>query len=259
MKRKTKQALLIIWLILLALLASACGVEESRIPKSEDITEKNIAEVSAILRESGLSNVDLFETWVKDYRDDTGSNLGASDFIDTNCRMTVMLLAKDALHCDHVRQGYFGTYLMFDVDAIQNIEAYRVLRGKMDLFTTIFGETAVEGEDFSSAYADLWKSCGITMENDRCSVISVIFLTYEGDAAFVGHTGLLIDRRADEKRDSDYLFVEKIAFAAPYQMTKLNHPEEIISLFSQRPDYSSEEGQPAPVVFQNDKFLGPLH
>ena len=57
--------------------------------------------------------------------------------------MTVMLLAGELIKYDSVEEDYNGTYLMFDMDAIENKDEYSILKEKKQLFTTMFGRTGL--------------------------------------------------------------------------------------------------------------------
>jgi glycosyltransferase involved in cell wall biosynthesis len=70
-------------------------------------------------------------------------------FTDADCRMTVMLLAGDLIKYDSVEEDYDGTYLMFDVDAIENNDEYSMLNNKKQLFTTMFGEMTISDNGFA--------------------------------------------------------------------------------------------------------------
>lgn len=69
---------------------------------------------------------------------------------------------------------------------------------------------------------------------------------------FVGHTGVLI------KYSDYYLFVEKIAFEQPYQATKVNNMDELLSILSLRPEYFGEEKEAGPFVYNNGDYVGTL-
>jgi hypothetical protein len=96
------------------------------------------------------------------------------------------------------------------------------------------------------------------VESDKCSVISILFKAYEEEAAFVGHTGILIDCRDIKSVDSDYLFVEKIAFGDPFKIILVKDESELVKMLSERSDYTTEEGDPAPVVYKNGEIIGEL-
>jgi hypothetical protein len=61
-----------------------------------------------------------------------------------------------------------------------------------------------------------------------------------------------------ESVDSNYLFVEKIAFGDPFKITLVKDENDLIEMLSDRPDYTSEEGNPAPVVYKNGETIGEL-
>ena len=257
MSRKT--IVLSLFMVLMITALVACNSEKGKLLESGDITKENISQVCEILNEAGLSNVDVFEKWVKESA--SGASEKASEvsgFNDADCRMTVMLLAGDQIKFDSVEEDYGGTYLMFDVDAIENNDEYSVLKDKKQLFTTMFGEMAISKNGFAETLHENWSKHGINVESDKCSVISILFKAYEEEAAFVGHTGILIDCRNIESVDSNYLFVEKIAFGDPFKITLFNDENDLIEMLSERPDYTSEEGDPAPVVYKNGERIGEL-
>ena len=244
-------------LVLTAL--AACSSGKGKPLESGDITKENVSQVCEILNEAGLSNVDVFEKWVKESASGASEKTSeVSGFNDADCRMTVMLLAGDQIKFDSVEEDYGGTYLMFDVDAIDNNDEYSVLKDKKQLFTTMFGEMAISKNGFAETLPENWSKHGINVESDKCSVISILFKAYEEEAAFVGHTGILIDCRNIESVDSNYLFVEKIAFGDPFKITLFNDENDLIEMLSERPDYTSEEGDPAPVVYKNGERIGEL-
>ena len=127
------------------------------------------------------------------------------------------------------------------------------------MFTTMFGEMAISKNGFAETLAENWRKHGIRVESDKCSIISILFTAYEEDNAFVGHTGILIDCRDIESVDSNYLFVEKIAFGDPFQITLVQDENELLKMLSERPDYQSEEGEPVPVVYRNGEMIGELN
>ena len=55
-----------------------------------------------------------------------------------------------------------------------------------------------------------------------------------------------------------YLFVEKIAFEQPYQVTKVNSMDELLTMLSARPEYFGEEGEAGPFVYNNGEYVGTL-
>ena len=257
MSRKLIILSLLMALVLTAL--AACSSGKGKPLESGDITKENVSQVCEILNEAGLSNVDVFEKWVKDSASAASEETSeVSGFNDADCRMTVMLLAGELIKYDSVEEDYNGTYLMFDMDAIENNDVYSVLKDKKQLFTTMFGEMAISKNGFAETLHENWSKHGIKMESDKCSVISILFKAYEEDAAFVGHTGILIDCRDIKSVDSDYLFVEKIAFGDPFKIILVKDESELVKMLSERSDYTTEEEDPAPVVYKNGEIIGEL-
>lgn len=242
-------------LILTAL--AACGAGKAQ-PPDGDINEKNLDAVCAVLKEAGLSNIDVFETWVRDYLDGGYENADASGFCDADCRMTVTLLAGDFIECERPEPEYGGTYLMFDLEAIENQPEYSVLKDKKALFTTLFGEMPIPESGFSAAFTENLEKHGIRFSGDKFSVISILIKSYEEETAFVGHTGLLIDCRENGDIGSDYLFVEKIAFNDVYKATPVKGDEELVRLLSARPDYMPAEGDPNTLIYKNAELIGEI-
>ena len=257
MSRKSIVLSLLMVLVLTAL--AACSSGKGKPLESGDITKENVSQVCEILNEAGLSNVDVFEKWVKDSASAAPENESeTSGFNDADCRMTVMLLAGELIKYDSVEQDYNGTYLMFDMDAIENKDEYSILKEKKQLFTTMFGEMAISKNGFAETLHENWSKHGIKIESNKCSVISILFKAYEEEAAFVGHTGILIDCRDIESVDSNFLFVEKISFGDPFKITLVQDENELVKMLSERPDYTSEEGDPVPVVYKNGDRIGEL-
>ena len=77
-------------MVLVLTTLAACSLGKGKPLESGDITKENISQVCEILNEAGLSNVDVFEKWVKESA--SGASEKASEvsgFNDADCRMTV--------------------------------------------------------------------------------------------------------------------------------------------------------------------------
>lgn len=175
------------------------------------------------------------------------------DYSDADCRMTAFLLLDGILRAESTEENYEGTYLMFDTEAIDNVDRYSILKEKRDMFTTLYGEKSVTDDKHpEAAFSDSWKQYGFTVDSDRISLLSIVIHDPYSYVVFVGHTGILI------KYSDSYLFVEKIAFEQPYQATKVHTMDELLSILSLRPEYFGEEGEAGPFVYNNGEYVGTL-
>ena len=55
--------------------------------------------------------------------------------------------------------------------------------------------------------------------------------------------------------DDKYLFVEKIAFEQPYQISVIKSKNDLIELFNNRSTYFGDESAKGPYIYENDKLL----
>ena len=264
-----------------AVLLSACSAKTPKtateLPQAAYlIDEEVINEACNALEKSGLKSISIYKEWVKDFSDTSAKKtqlpknwvkLGdlkgdlfscadywekSHNYSDANCRMTAMLLMGDLLKVDKPEKEYNGTYLMMDVDAIDNAERYSILKERKADFTTLFGEMPIEQSGLSDALPQNWKKHSISFNSENASLISVVIEDTMSKTAFVGHAGLLID-------EGEYLlFVEKIAFEQPYQVTRFNSINELVSMLSSRPEYAAEDGKEPSVICQNDKVIGKI-
>ena len=176
-----------------------------------------ITEVCDELGSAGASHVDTFKEWVTDFADSAGKNAKLKDtwsdaykmkadtvkcmdgwekkhdYSDADCRMTAFLLLDGLLHAQSTEDSYSGTYLMFDTEAIDNVDRYEIIRQNKDMFTTLYGEKSITDDKHpEKTFSDNWKKYGFQIDSDRISLISIAIYDPDSDAMFVGHTGLLI-------------------------------------------------------------------
>ncbi|MBQ6438818.1 MAG: DUF4300 family protein [Mogibacterium sp.] len=236
------------------------------------------AEVCDDLNAAGLSNVVTFNDWVLDFAGSAGDGAKLSDkwmqpgantpdlaacadgwekqhdFSDADCRMTAMLLLDGIITAEKTDSDYTGTYLMFDVDAIESADRYEVIRKNLDLFTTLFGDrTPGENEDPSEVFGNIWSEYGFSISNENVSLVSIVVYDPDFNQTFTGHTGILVKLAGDI-----YLFVEKLAFEQPYQATLVSDTDQLFSLLANRNEYYGGEGDPGPYVYLNGDCLGEL-
>ncbi len=241
---------------------------------TEMADEKTLDEVCGYMRSAGLANVDAFCDEVKEFNgfagakanltsawvkpDEIKTDIGACidgwenncDFSDKNCRMTAFSLLDGLISADKTDNVYDGTYLMFDVDAIENVDRYGLIKEKEALFTSMFGERSIApGEQAQDVFTRIWNEYGFKLSEDNISLISVVLLTADHTQVFVGHTGVLIEL------EDCLLFIEKLAFEQPYRVTKLNSLNELIDIFKGRAEYFEGDDLSGTFFYKNDKMI----
>lgn len=267
-------------IVISSMMLGACAktVQNQEIPAATYMGGNDtITGVCKDLDSAGASHVDTFQEWVADFADSAGKNAQLQDawsdpkelkadvgscmdgweqnhdYSDADCRMTAFLLLDGILRAESTEENYEGTYLMFDTEAIDNVDRYSILKEKRDMFTTLYGEKSVTDDKHpEAAFSDSWEQYGFTVDSDRISLLSIVIHDPYSDVVFVGHTGILI------KYSDSYLFVEKIAFEQPYQATKVHTMDELLSILSLRPEYFGEEGEAGPFVYNNGEYVGTL-
>lgn len=250
--------MLLIIVVLVAVLIKKGGKNPYGSEAASVITEKEVTKVGDTLRLAGLSNVDLFETWVYEYLENKNVDYQSNAYSDADCRMTAMLLFDDQISCENAEE-YKGDYLMIDVDKIENEDTNIFIRDNLQVFTTLFGETKIPDGGIEKALPENWKKHGIKVFNENASLVSLMFTTTDGKEVFTGHTGVLIDcSKLEGSEYKNYLFVEKLAFNDAFMATELKDPSELIDLLSQRDDYTTEEGEHKPLLYINDELIGEL-
>lgn len=284
MKNTKFIVILLIMILCVVFSLSACKNTGSDDGKKETLPvgtflggEKTIGEVIEQMENAGLSNTDIFKDWLSDFADTAGKNAGLKDnwlplnelkfdmeksmsgwennhdFSDSNCRITAFLLLDELLHSKSMRKNYTGTYLMFDMDAIDNFKKYEIHKKKRDLFITLFGDNEIkDGENPQPVFSEVWKKYGIKINSKDVSLLSVVMYDADFKTVFVGHTGILIDM------GNDKLFVEKLSFEQPYQATKIQNVDELLKMFSKRAGYFGAEGEQGPYIYINGDYLGEL-
>ena len=265
-------------MVFLSMLLCACteASQNQEMPAATYMGGKDtIAGICEELESAGASHVDTFREWTTDFADTAGKNAGLEDswsdpgkmkadigkcmdgweqnhdYSDADCRMTAFLLLDGVLRAESTEDSYEGTYLMFDTEAIDNVDRYESIKENKNMFTTLYGEKSVtDGGHPENTFSDSWKHYGFQVDSDR--LLSIVIYDPYSDVVFVGHTGVLI------KYSDYYLFIEKIAFEQPYQATRVHNMDELLDIMSLRPEYFGEEGEAGPFVYCNGEYLGTL-
>lgn len=226
-----------------------------------------------IFQEKGLSHISLFFEELDKFNSCYTKDTNMSDWIKTdkliynevacvneydkhftgfdgNCRLTTYLLMHDLIHIQKPKTEH-GNYLMFDIDVLETNPEYATLLPYKDYFVTLFDEISVTDTDnIDRLFSDKWNECGMNIKSDDVSIISLVIYDEYEKVVFVGHTGILIDMK------DFYIFVEKIAFKMPYQMSIFSSKQELIDMFSKRSEYfSNDEQEVGPYIYENEILL----
>ena len=183
---RTKTAMKLSAMIVSAfMMLAACTetVQKQKIPGATYMGGNNtITEICKELDSAGAAHVDIFREWAVDFADSAGKNAKLEDtwsdpgkmkadigkcmdgweqnhdYSDADCRMTAFLLLDGVIRSELTEDHYEGTYLMFDTEAIDNVDRYEILKENKDMFTTLYGEKSVTDDRHpESAFCDSWK------------------------------------------------------------------------------------------------------
>lgn len=268
-----KKYLLLIVLILLTGCSNNSFMEGY---SSNLLSNKDQNKLQEILSDNKVKNTETFISLVKDYNKGKDYGCGMSNWKETdsvnyddsacidryekthkvsdgNCRLTSFILIKDRLRMEKEKTEY-GNYLMFDIDVLENNKEYDFLNKDFNKFITLFDEidvSKVDENDFDKVLPDKWKEYGIKLAEGNLSLINVVMYDKNEKKLFIGHTGVLV------KYNDGYIFIEKIAFEGPYQISILEKKKDLFDIFSKRSNYFETE-EDKPFVYENDKLLGRL-
>ncbi len=280
MKSKTTIILFILFFLFIIV---GCRKEEQEILKldlpigkaNNLVSFDDYNNVEKIMKMVDLDNTDTFKSWVLNINKEECVNCGLvkewTDYkkieynesalanhwekyhkeSDVDCRMVAFLLIANHINMSKTIKEN-GSYLMFDIDAIDNVNNYSILKENKEKFITLFNEIDVKGlnkKEIKNAYSKKWNEYGISLKNNNVSLINVIMHDNYDNVVFVGHSGLLIDL------NDKLLFVEKIAFEQPYQVTVLKDRSELKNMLFARKNYFGDKTEEGPFIFENDKLL----
>ena len=266
---------IIILLVSIILLCSCNKYENYKVGYSTNlINENDKEELKKVLNDYKLSNVDIFFKWLDEFNKEEDMGCGLKDWDSTdkfvyneaacasryeknhdvsdgNCRLTAYTLLKDKISISDEEQSY-GSYLMFDIDVLENNKDYEVIKSNENKFINLFNEMDVSNiskEEYKNVFPNLLNDNGFKIDDEKVSLISVVMNDSGFDLLYVGHAGVLIDL------DDKYLFIEKIAFEQPYQVNVLKSKDDLKQLFKDRSNYFGDETEEGPFIYENDKLL----
>lgn len=190
-----------------------------------------------------------------DYKGLIIKNNEASDgfiYPEANCRLTSYLLMKNLIQTNgkHVDND---TFLMFDIEAIDTYEPFKLSEEERSKFISFFSLVPVDGtntlDEHIERIKNTWKDREIKINGDGISLITVYLHSPFDEVRFVGHTGVLLEI------DDGLLFVEKYGPQYPFQATKFKNREELKQYVLGRADLYGDETELAPIVMENDQLL----
>jgi len=265
-------------LLIVFLLLTGCSKDN----KKEDIfktgyatnyvKEEDYSQFKELFENNRISNSEMFFSWVIDFNKEEDMECGIKDWnytanfkyneaycteryeknhkiSDGNCRITAFTLMQNIIKVDKTKKDY-GSYLMFDIDVLDNNENYKRVSVDRERFITVFDEmdvSKVPKKELKEVLTNKWKEYGIKVNSEKVSLISVVAYDEDFKTLFVEHAGVLI------QLDNKYLFIEKIAFEQPYQFSVIQNVDELKEMFSKRENYFG--GGIGPFVYQNDKLI----
>ena len=116
----------------------------------------------------------------------------------------------------------------------------------------MFNEIDVKGlskDEIKNAYSKKWNEYGISLKEGKFSLITVIMHDNYDNVVYVGHAGILLDLQ------DKFLFIEKIAFEQPYQITVLKTKEDLKNMLFSRKSYFGDKTEEGPFIYENNELL----
>lgn len=171
---------------------------------------------------------------------------------EANCRLTSFLLAKDMITTNG-KAPEDDTFLIFDVEAIDTYEPFKLSHADREKFISLFGWVPLNGADTLDQHVqriqETWKDRQIQIQGEGISLITVYLHSPFDDVRFVGHTGILLEM------EDGLMFVEKYGPQYPFQATRFENREELKQYLLGRKDLYGDETELEPIVMENDRRL----
>lgn len=179
------------------------------------------------------------------------------EFIGYNCRITAFSLMGDTITVADTETPDTRN-LFLDQQALQEdpsaLLSEAELPGFLALFSTIQGENTDDSARQAKLVQDEWQRRGITFDDTlSMRLITVFFHNQYSETEnklTIGHAGVLFDCGSE-----GLYFVEKLAFQAPYQVTRFDTRSAVKEYLMAV--YDVEWGQPTarPFILENDSVL----
>lgn len=171
---------------------------------------------------------------------------------EANCRLTSYLLMKNMITTNGTQLND-DTFLIFDVEAIDMYEQFRLSEEERSNFITFFNWVPVQGtttvEEHIHKIQEAWKDREITIKGDKISLINVYLHSPMEEIRFVGHTGVLAET------EKGLLFIEKYGPQYPFQATKFENREQLKKYLLPRPDLYGDGIELEPIIMENAQVI----
>lgn len=178
------------------------------------------------------------------------------EFIGYNCRITAFSLFGDFLTLENTDTPN-ATALFLDAQALMEDPSALIEEEDLPRFLAFF--SVVEGENTtdSAHQAQLvqaeWERRGVHFRTDTPASLISLFVhnqySPEENELLLGHTGVLLDS------GKELIFVEKLAFQAPYQVTKFQNHSELVDYLMRMYDTEWDQPTAKPFILENDQLL----
>lgn len=265
--------------LILILLLSACSLN-AKVSYTNLSDENSKQEVVELFKDNGINQQQIQQllNWVDDYNSRVAENQLAGEYKimkqanvdysnlnlelrflpneeivpEVNCRLTSFLLFKNNVETNG-KKIEEDTFLIFDLEAINDFDQFKLNDREVDKFTNLFNWVSVKDlktiDKHIEAIEKSWQDREIKIKNPNISLINVYMHSLLEDVRFIGHTGVLF------QKDNTLYFVEKYGPLYPFQVTKFNNRSELKKYLLSRPDIIPEKDELEVLVFENNKVL----
>lgn len=190
--------------------------------------------------------VEMLKKWEEKYPEDHGHN----------CRITSFRLLEDFIKIKNpiIEED---TMLFYDKDTLRKNPD--LLNKNDEEFLSFFAYIPTEDTKDVNIHVkrlkENWDKKGVEFINDKISLISIVFNTNIEEEAttsklFIGHIGILF-----ENKDKKLVFLEKLSFSTPYQMTVFENREKLNEYIMKMYDTDKNERIAPPFIMENDKLM----